>query len=165
MSEKLRRGLRQNLCQNLRQNLCLIASMLAIVASCAAQQPDGPQSGAPPAVAPAPPPATPQAGSGETIIVPSGTRVGVVLQNGISTRGAKAGDSVYLQTSFPITANNRIVIPVGSYLRGDLLEDNPPGPIKGRGEFRMRLDTLILPNGYTVDLRAAPRSADSGGKE
>jgi len=161
MREKLRRGLRQNLCQD----LCLIASMLAIVASCAAQQPDGPQSGAPPAVAPAPPPATPQAGSGETIVVPSGTRVGVVLQNGISTRSAKAGDSVYLQTSFPITSNNRIVIPVGSYLRGELLEAKRPGRIKGRGEFRMRLDTLILPNGYTVDLRAAPRSADSGGKE
>jgi len=165
MSEKLRRGLRQNLCQNLCQNLFLIASMLAIVASCAAQQPDGPQS-APPAVAPAPPPpATPQAGSGERIMVPSGTRVGVVLQNGISTRSAKAGDSVYLQTSFPITSNNRIVIPVGSYLRGELLEAKRPGRIKGRGEFRMRLDTLILPNGYTVDLRAAPRSADSGGKE
>jgi hypothetical protein len=27
------------------------------------------------------------------------------------------------------------------------------------------LDTLILPNGYTVNLNAAPRSADSGGKE
>ena len=165
MREKLRRGLRQNWRQNLCQNLCLIACMLATAASCAAQQPDGPQSGAPPAVAAAPPPATPQAGSGERIMVPSGTRVGVVLQNGISTRGAKAGDSVYLQTSFPITSNNRIVIPVGSYLRGELLEAKRPGRIKGRGEFRMRLDTLILPNGYTVDLRAAPRSADSGGKE
>jgi hypothetical protein len=57
------------------------------------------------------------------------------------------------------------VIPVGSYLRGELLEAKRPGRVKGRGEFRMRLDTLILPNGYTLDLRAAPRSADSGGKE
>ena len=29
----------------------------------------------------------------------------------------------------------------------------------------MRLDTLIFPTGYTVDLNATPRSADSGGKE
>src|SRR6266568_8957214 len=165
MREKLRREFRQNLCQKLCQNLGLIAGMLALGASCAAQQPNGPQSGAPPAVAPAPRPAAAQADSGERILVPSGTRVGVVLQNGISTRSAKAGDSVYLQTSFPITSNNRIVIPVGSYLRGELLEAKRPGRIKGRGEFRMRLDTLILPNGYTVDLRAAPRSADSGGKE
>src|SRR5260370_1409020 len=106
-----------------------------------------------------------RAGSSERITVPAGTRIGVVLQNGISTRSAKGGDSVYLQTSFPITQDNRIVIPVGSYLRGELLEAKRPGRIKGRGEFRMRLDTLILPNGYTVDLRAAPRSADSGGNE
>src|SRR5256886_4325995 len=64
-----------------------------------------------------------------------------------------------------ITQSNRVVIPVGSYLRGELLESKRPGRIKGRGEFRLRLDTLILPNGYTVSLNAAPRSADSGGKE
>src|SRR3989475_6964997 len=157
MREKLRRGF--------RQNLYLIASMLAMGASCVAQQPEGPQSAAPPAVAPAPPPAPPQAGSGERVIVPAGTRVGVVLQNGISTRSAKPGDSVYLQTSFPVTIGNRIVIPVGSYLRGELVESKRPGRVKGRGEFRMRLNTLILPTGYTVDLNAAPRSADSGGKE
>jgi hypothetical protein len=156
MREQLRRGI--------LQFLCLTAALLAACASCAAQQPDGPQSDAPPAVAPKPVAAQP-AGSSERIIVPSGTRVGVVLQNGISTRSAKAGDSVYLQTSFPITLKNRIVIPVGSYLRGELLEAKRPGRVKGRGEFRLRLDTLILPNGYTVSLNAAPRSADSGGKE
>jgi hypothetical protein len=132
----------------------------------AAQQPEGPQSSAPPPVAPAPSPAPAQrAGSSEKILIPSGTRIGVVLENGISTRSAKPGDSVYLQTSFPITQSNRIVIPVGSYLRGELLQSKRPGRIKGRGEFRLRLDTLIFPNGYTVNLNAAPRSADSGGKE
>src|SRR5258707_2954223 len=103
--------------------------------------------------------------SSERITVPAGTRVGVVLQNGISARSAKPGDSVYLQTSFPIAQTNRVVIPVGAYLRGELLESKRPGRIKGRGDFRMRLDTLILPNGYTVSLNPAPRSADSGGKE
>jgi len=150
--------------RGLRQNLCLIAVMLVGAASCAAQQPEGPQSDAPSPVASKPAQEQPP-GSNEKITVPAGTRVGVVLQNGISTHSAKAGDSVYLQTSFPITENNRIVIPVGSYLRGELLDAKRPGRIKGRGEFRMRIDTLILPNGYTVDLRAAPRSADSGGNE
>lgn len=132
-----------------------------------AQQQEAPQA-APPPGAPvqeaAPAPARP-ASSGEKILIPAGTRVGVVLENGISTRSARPGDSVYFQTSFPITQNNKIVIPLGSYLRGELLTSKRPGRIKGRGEFRMRLNTLILPNGYTVDLNAAPRSADSGGKE
>jgi hypothetical protein len=143
----------------------LVAGLLVLPQFEFAQQPDGPQTSAPPPVA-APPVAAPAGhGSPEKIWIPAGTRVAVVLENGISTRGAKAGDSVYFHTSFPITQNNRIVIPVGSYLRGELIESKRPGRVKGRGEFRMRLDTLIFPNGYTVDLNATPRTADSGGKE
>lgn len=142
----------------------VFAASLLCAMSLSAQEQQGPQTDAPPPVAPKPAPA-PQSGSAEKIVVPAGTRVGVVLQNGISTRSARPGDSVYLQTSFPITIGNRIVIPVGSYLRGELIDSKRPGRIKGRGEFRMRLNTLIFPTGYTVDLNAAPRSADSGGKE
>jgi hypothetical protein len=130
-----------------------------------AQQPPGPQVEAPPPVPPAQQPETVRRANPEKITVPAGTRVAVVLENGISTRGAKPGDSVYFHTNFPITQSNRIIIPVGSYLRGELTESKRPGRVKGRGEFRMRLNTLIFPNGYTVDLKAAPRSADSGGKE
>src|SRR6266704_6571036 len=105
--------------------------VLSVPARLFAQEQQGPQTDAPPAVAPKPAP-TPQAGSAEKVVVPAGTRVGGVLQNGISTRSAKPGDSVYLQTSFPITQNNRVVIPVGSYLRGELLESKRPGRVKGR---------------------------------
>jgi hypothetical protein len=148
-----------------RSTLVLVAVVL-FSSSLFGQEPEGPQASAPPPIAPAPrlTPAQ-RAGSNEKILIPAGTRLGVVLENGLSTRSAKAGDSIYLRTSFPLTQNNRIVIPVGSYLRGELLESKRPGRIKGKGEFRLRLNTLILPNGYTVNLNAAPRSADSGGKE
>ncbi len=151
------------------------SSACALAAACVillpqlgrAQQAPGPQTAPPPAAAPAP--ATPTAqqtpAAPDLIRIPAGTRVAVVLENGISTGNAKPGDSVYFHTTFPITQNNRIIVPVGSYLRGELIETKRPGRVKGRGEFRMRLDTLIFPNGYTVDLNAAPRSADSGGKE
>ena len=128
----------------------------------AAQESQGPQTDAPPPVArPADPPRAP----GRKVTVPSGTRLVVVLENGVSTRSAKAGDSLYFHTAFPITENNQVVVPVGSYLRGSLLESKRPGRVKGKGEFRLRLESLIFPNGYTVDLLAAPRSADTGGKE
>lgn len=147
---------------------CVLAAagVLSLASAGFAQQPDGPQTAPPPPVVPPQPPAQQQpAGPSEKIKIPAGTRVAVVLENGISTGSAKAGDSVYFHTSFPITQNNQIVIPVGSYLRGELIESKRPGRVKGRGEFRMKLDTLIFPNGYTVDLNATPRSADSGGKE
>jgi len=135
-------------------------------ASIHSQEPEGPQTSVPKPVVPESPVShMRRATVDDTITVPAGTRMAVVLENGMSTRSAKPGDSLYLRTSFPITQNNRVIIPVGSYLRGELLQTKRPGRVKGRGEFRMRLMTLIFPNGYTVNLNAAPRSADTGGQE
>lgn len=146
------------------QVLLTVTACLTISAgTLAAQAPDGPQ--------PDPPPAAERAaaknprlepGSGAIITVAAGTRIGVTLENGISTATAKPGDSVYFRTSFPVTMNNKVVLPIGSYLRGEITEAKRPGRIKGRGELRMKLNTLILPNGYTVDLKAAPHSTDAG---
>jgi type IV secretion system protein VirB10 len=140
-----------------------LGALVGLAAAANAQESVGPQTSAPPPVAPAH--KREPAANGHKISVPAGTRLAVVLENGISTRSAKAGDSLYFHTSFPVTQNNRVVIPVGSYIRGSLLESKRPGRIKGKGEFRLRLESLILPNGYTVDLMAAPRSADTGGRE
>ncbi|MGA2810052.1 MAG: hypothetical protein ABSG16_01540 [Candidatus Acidiferrum sp.] len=147
--------------------LCLPLYASVTVCGGLAQEQPGPQTAPPPPEQPASKPTYVAQGTTgpKFLVLPSGTRVAVVLENGISTRSAKPGDSVYLRTSFPITQNNQIVIPIGSYLRGELVDAKRPGRIKGRGEFRIRLDTLILPNGYTVNMNAAPRSADSGGKE
>ena len=95
-------------------------------------------------------------------LIPTGTRIGVILESGISTATAKPGDSVYFRTSFPITINNKVVVPVGSYLRGEVTESKRPGRVKGRGELRIRLNTMVFPNGYTVDMNAEPHSADGG---
>lgn len=128
-----------------------------------AQAPEGPQTDPPPApAAVAAPTPRPAAGTGQRVTVPSGTRIAVILENGISTSSAKPGDSVYFRTSFPITINNKVIVPVGSYLRGEITDAKRPGRVKGKGELRLRLNTLIFPNGYTVDMNAEPHSTDSG---
>jgi len=134
---------------------------LAWGAIAAAQAPEGPQTDAPaPATTPVSSPAKPVS-SGETILVPTGTRIGVTLENGISTATAKPGDSVYFRTSFPITINNKVVVPVGTYMRGEVTESKRPGHVKGKGELRIRLFTMVFPNGYTVDMNAEPHSSDA----
>ena len=105
-----------------RTLLALPLLMLASSSSAFAQQPEGPQTSAPPPVVPAARPALERrGGTNDKIAVPAGTRVAVVLENGISTRSAKAGDSLYFRTAFPITQSNRVIVPVGSYLRGELI--------------------------------------------
>ena len=131
-----------------------------------AQEAAGPQAAPPAAVAPPARPALVQRpNSGGKIVIPAGTHLPVILENGISSRSAKPGDGVYFRTNFPVTQDDRIVIPVGCYMSGEIIESKRPGHVSGKGEFRLRLNTLIFPNGYTVNLNAIPQSADTGGKD
>ena len=97
--------------------------------------------------------------------VPSGTRLPLVLHNAISTRSARPGDPVYLETLFPVVIDSRILIPAGSYVSGEITEAKRPGRIHGRGEIKIKLDNLILPNGYQASFNASPTDAGTGGNE
>lgn len=110
-------------------------------------------------------PAAPAAKPSTKIEVPSGTRIPLILHNGISTRSAKPGDPVYLETLFPVMVEGKVVIPAGSYVSGEITESKRPGRAKGRAELMIKLNTLILPNAYQVNLNAVPSSAGSGGRE
>jgi hypothetical protein len=143
----------------------------------AAQMPAGPSQGVPEqGLAPASQPPAAQAGPAavsdsapktgpKNYIVPSGTRLPLILHNAITTRNAKPGDPVYLESLFPIVIENRILIPAGSYVQGEILEARRPGKVKGTGELRIRLNSMILPNGYAVDFNAIPTNAGTGGGE
>jgi hypothetical protein len=98
-------------------------------------------------------------------IVPSGTRLPLILHNAVTTRNAKPGDPVYLETLFPVVIDNRILVPAGSYVQGEIQEARRPGKVKGTGEIRLRLNSMILPNGYVVDFNAIPTNAGTGGGE
>jgi hypothetical protein len=125
----------------------------------AATSPSFPSS-APAAAAPAEANALVATPASNRLIVPVGTRLPLVLRNGVNTRTAKPGDSVYFETAYPIAANNRIAIPIGTFVRGEILEAKRPGRIHGRGELRMALEQMTYPNGYTIELRASPSSVD-----
>jgi type IV secretion system protein VirB10 len=94
--------------------------------------------------------------------IPPRTRVPLVLVNSVSTKTSEVGDQVYLQTSFPVFAGNRIVIPEGSYVTGTITQVKRPGRIKGRGEIYIRFDTLALRNGIQRDFRGTVSATDGG---
>src|SRR5437667_2740286 len=101
------------------------APLAAPVAAVAAQE--SPRTASPAAPAPADAPDT-------RVIVPTGTHLPLVLRNGVNTRTAKAGDAVYFETMYPISLNNRVAIPMGTFVRGQILTAKRPGRIAGRGE-------------------------------
>ena len=143
-----------------------LVGLIASIGALNAQQPAGPaQAPAAQAVqasstSDSAPKAAPQ-----KLMVPSGTRLPLILHNAVTTRNAKPGDPVYLETLFPIVINDRILIPAGSYVQGEITDAKRPGKVKGTGEIRLRLNTMILPNGYTVNFNAIPTNAGTGGNE
>ena len=84
------------------------------------------------------------------LVVSEGTVIPVSLINEISTKNAEAGNGVYAQTIFPVTVNNEIVIPVGSYARGRIVNATRPGRVTGKAELTINLHTIILPSGLTL---------------
>ena len=90
----------------------------------------------------------------DTVIVPAGTKVLLSLIHPISTKAAKPGDGVYLKTSFPVTVNNEMILPPGTFVQGEITDVQRPGRVKGRAELRFRFTTLIFPSGYTVYMPA-----------
>jgi len=97
---------------------------------------------------------TKEESAGGDYVVAAGTKVPLSLINTISTKHSLEGDRVYLETSFPILANGRVVVPVGSYVAGTITDIKKPGRTKGRGELYIRFDSLTLPNGVTREFRA-----------
>ena len=129
-----------------------IGLLLFAAGSLLAQQVEGPIT---PRSEPAPAPQLHSASvspEGKKITVPAGTKVPLVLKQGLSTKNAKVGDHVYLQTNFPLVMEGRMVIPEGTYVQGEITNVKRAGRVKGRAEVMMHFSTLIFPNGYTVSL-------------
>jgi Bacterial conjugation TrbI-like protein len=97
------------------------------------------------------------------VIVPSGTRIPLTLKQGVNTKSARPGDPVYAQTAFPITRDNQIIIPAGTFVQGQVDRVVRPGRVKGRAELQMSFSSMIFPNGYTIMLPGAVQNTPGSG--
>ncbi|HXE75037.1 MAG TPA: hypothetical protein VNN18_05285 [Candidatus Xenobia bacterium] len=135
----------------------LLAGLVLATLIAVAQEPEAPKKPAEPANQSESDKSEP-----ERLVLPTGTRLALILENTINTKTAAPGDPVYFQTIYPIVLNNRVIIPVGSYVRGQVTQVKRPGRVKGRGELHVRFDEMTLPNGYTVSLSASLANTGAG---
>jgi type IV secretion system protein VirB10 len=100
-----------------------------------------------------------------TLVVPANTTIPLVLRNTINSRTTRPGQAIYCDTIFPITVGNRIVIPRGTSVKGSVTQVVRPGHAKGKAQIGIRFETLILPNGTTLALRATLSGFGATGQE
>ena len=87
---------------------------------------------------------TPQS---ESVTLPPGTRIALVLTHDIQSRAMRRGDDIYAQITFPVNFGNQVVIPPGTFVQGrvDKLQQR-----HGRAELHLQSMSLTLPNGYVA---------------
>ena len=133
----------------------LAICLILIPAIMAAQQPASPAANTTsPGAAPGLAPST-EASGANTITVPAGTKIPIVLKHALSTRNARENDNVYAETNFPIVVNGKVAIPPGTYVQGVVNRVRRPGRVSGKGELLIHFNSLIFPNGYTLLLPGA----------
>jgi type IV secretion system protein VirB10 len=103
-----------------------------------------------PAASSAAAPAATSTDAKSTLTIPAGTRIPISLKQAISTKAAREGDPVYAETSFPFVVNDRVVVPVGTYIQGRITHVQRGGHVKGRAELLIHFTSMIYPSGYTV---------------
>jgi hypothetical protein len=94
----------------------------------------------------------PAANAPKTYQVPAGTKVLLSLKSSVNTRSARPGDGVYLVSSFPVVVGNRVMIPAGVYVQGQVDRVVAPGHGWKRGELAMHFTSIIFPNGTVVSI-------------
>jgi len=96
----------------------------------------------------------------DDVVIPGKTEIFLTLQQSISTKAAGPGYKFFGRLVVPVTANDQIVVPVGSYVIGHVLAAHEPGYLKGSAELLLAFDSIILPDGTTRQIEAVVQSAE-----
>jgi hypothetical protein len=136
-----------------RQAITLTATLFMVVAGFAQQ----PTATSPPGSSDNPQIAVTTTTNTTTVAVPAGTRIALVLTQPIQTRYIHRGDDIYAQIVSPVTANNEVVIPPGTFVQGTVDKLERRG---GRGELHLQSLSLTFPDGYVTPI-AGPITLES----
>ncbi len=105
----------------------------------------------------------------DEVVIPRKTEMFITLERALNTKTVSPGDSFFGLVAVPFTQNDKIVIPAGSYVKGQVETAKKPGRINGTGELTLRFNLLILPDGTTREFQAMASSAEGyetkGGSE
>jgi hypothetical protein len=130
----------------------LSAAVLSVVATCAAQPvapnllPDAPSAARTFLLAAAQAQAAPDQAP---ITIPAGTRLSLVLANTVDSRNTKTGDQVSAQVTTPVVADNKVVIPAGTFVQGRAQKLTRRGT---QAEMLLQPGSLVFPDGYVATL-------------
>jgi hypothetical protein len=83
------------------------------------------------------------------ITLPAGTRVALVLTHPIDSKSTHHGDEIYCETTAPVTVEDRVGMPAGTFVQGKVEKLTRHGM---RAEMLMRSVSIIFSDGYVANI-------------
>lgn len=96
----------------------------------------------------------------DEVVIPRKTTIFITMGRTINSKTARPGDKFFAQVSVPVTMNDEVIIPQGSYVLGTVAFSERAGRVKGRSHLNLNWDTVILPSGQTRKLVAVVSGAE-----
>jgi hypothetical protein len=87
----------------------------------------------------------------QKFIVPEGTDLNVRLADSLTSSGSRSGDTFEATLEDPVEVNNKVVIPQGATVTGQVVEAVPSGHLKTPASLSVTL-TAVDVNGKTYDI-------------
>jgi hypothetical protein len=100
---------------------------------------------------------TPADASRQTLVIPAGTRIPAKLASPVTAKSGRPGDTIRAVTTFPVTVDTQLAIPVGTYIEGvidKVKRRGPSGPV-----LLMHFTHILYGNGYGVPVDATNTQA------
>jgi hypothetical protein len=97
----------------------------------------------------------------DLLTVPQGTALVVKLDQSVSTKYSRSGESFQATVLSPVVVDNQVVIPSGTPVEGRVVYAHPSGRLRGRAQLALTLDAMRL-NQDTYELRTNTVGRTSG---
>jgi len=117
-------------------------------------------SGAAPAAAPPPPAEKPKP---QPIVVPAGTSLVVTVDQALSSKTSKEGQTFLATVARPVSVDGKTAIPKGASATGVVISAKEKGKIKGEGELSIALNGLTV-HGQSYDIKTGSLDSTAKGK-
>ncbi len=87
-------------------------------------------------------------------VVPSGTKIPIIMDTAVDSDTSQEGDEFSARTSEDLTIDGGIVVPAGSVIKGRIAQLNAPKRFDRSGSVALKFDTVTTPDNRQIPLVA-----------
>ncbi len=87
-------------------------------------------------------------------VVPSGTKVPIIMDSAVDSDTSQEGDEFAARTSEDLTIDGNTVVPAGSVIKGRIAQLNAPKHMSRSGSVALKFDTVTTPDNRQIALVA-----------